>query len=676
MSFKFMYLKPAILFTVLLFFVLLGNAQPCTTLGQNPSTAFPVCGTNTFSQSIVPYCDGTPIVGPCSATDGLTDTNPFWYKFTCFTAGTLGFVITPDDLADDYDWQLFDITGRNPNDVYSDVSLFVSCNWSGNTGLTGASSAGTSLVNCAGPAYPTFSAMATLKLNRDYLLLVSHFTKFTPSQKGYSLSFGGGSASITDPKLPDLQSANASCDATKIFIKLNKKMKCSSLAANGSDFTISSALTGIVAASSISCNTGFDMDSLTLTLSNPLPPGNYTITIKNGSDGNTLTDNCDRNIPVGNSLPLTILPLAPTPMDSLTTVKCAPQTLQLVFKKNIRCNSIAPDGSDFIVTGTSPVIISSAGGNCANGVTNIINVTLNSPVVNAGIYKIILKQGNDGNTILDDCSQETPAGSAINFTVKDTVSANFTYQLLEGCKTDTLQLYHAGRNGVNQWFWKLDYNGNSNLQNPVTYFTTFGQKQIILSVSNGFCSDTVSKTINLGNELKVAFEINNLLCPEDAATFIDKSIGNIVFYQWDFGNGNTSMIKTPSPQNYPLSSSEKTYLIRLIVENNNGCLDTAFQNLKVLKSCYIAVPNAFTPNGDGLNDYLYPLNAYKADNLEFKVYNRLGQLIFSTKDWTRKWDGTIKGEPQDSGIYVWTLKYTHHDTGKHIFMKGSTVLIR
>lgn len=673
-SFNIMSVKPVLILSVLLLFALLSKAQTCTTLGQNPSTAFPVCGTNTFSQSTVPYCGGTLIPGPCS-TDSLSDTNPFWYKFTCFSPGTLGFLITPDDLADDYDWQLFDITGHNPNDIYTNTSLFVACNWSGNTGLTGASSSGTSLQNCAGPAYPTFSAMPTLKLNHDYLLLVSHFTKFTPSQKGYSLSFNGGTASITDPKLPDLQSANSSCDATKIYIKLNKKMKCSTLAANGSDFTISSALTSIVAATGVSCTTGFDMDSLTLTLSNPLPPGNYTVTIKNGADGNTIMDNCDRNIPVGNSLPLTILPLAPTPMDSLMLVTCAPQTLQLVFKKNMLCNSIATDGSDFMVTGPSAVSVISAAGNCVNGESGIINVTLSSPIVNGGTYQIVLKQGTDGNTIIDECSQPTPAGSAISFMVKDTVSADFTYQLLEGCNTDTLQLFHDGRNGVNQWFWKLDYNGTSSLQNPVTYFTTFGQKVIELSVSNGFCSDTISKSITLGNKIKADFETNNIICPEDSAQFINKSIGNIISYNWDFDNGNTSFVKTPAPQKYPMLTFEKTYSIRLIV-GSSGCQDTAFQNIKVLKSCYIAVPNAFTPNSDGLNDYLYPLNAFKADNLEFKVYNRLGQLVFSTKDWTQKWDGTIKGEPQDSGIYVWTLKYTNRDTGKHIFMKGSTVLIR
>ena len=612
--------------------------------------------------------------GPCSSTADLTDTNPFWYKFTCFSAGTLGFLITPVDLADDYDWQLFDVTGHNPTDIYTDASLFVSCNWSGNTGLTGASSAGRTLNNCAGTSYPTFSSMPVLKLNHNYLLLVSHFTKFRASEKGYQLSFGGGTASITDTLPPALQSISASCDATKIFIKTNKKMKCSSLAVGGSDFTISPAVANITSASSF-CD-AFDMDSLELDLSNSLPPGNYTVTIKNGSDGNTLLDNCGTNIPVGNFLPLQILPLAPTPMDSLVTPNCALQSLQLIFRKNILCSSVAADGSDFIVTGPSPVTVVSATTNCVNQGTKAITVNLSNPIVNGGTYQIILKKGNDGNTLLDECAQETPAGSAISFTVKDTVSADFTYSINKGCNYDTVHFQNAGKNGINQWFWQMDYNGTSTLQNPVSYFNTFGIKNIRLSVSNGFCSDTITKEVNLDNELKAAFETNNILCPEDSASFQNQSIGNIVSYYWNFQNGNTSESENPYPQKYPILLAEHNYPVSLIVQNNLGCFDTVVNSIRVLKSCYIAVPSAFTPNGDGLNDFLYPLNAFKADNLEFKVYNRLGQLVFESTDWTQKWDGTIKGEPQDAGVYVWTLQYILHDTGKHVFMKGLTVLIR
>ncbi|MEP6597393.1 MAG: PKD domain-containing protein, partial [Ginsengibacter sp.] len=572
--------------------------------GQNPSSAFPVCGIDTFSRSTVPYCGGRSIPGPCR-DDGLTDINPFWYKFTCFSAGTLGFLITPNDLKDDYDWQLFDVTGHSINDVYTDASLFVSCNWSGNPGRTGASSSGMSLQNCGGYAYPTFSAMSSLTVGHNYLLLISHFTKFTPSQNGYALSFGGGTASITDPLLPGMTNAKASCDATQIILQLNKKMKCSSLAADGSDFIISPAASVITGTTGFGCNNGFDMDSVMLTTGSPLPSGNFIITIKKGTDGNTLLDNCDRDIDSGSNLPLTIFPLQPTPMDSLTSVGCSPQTLQLVFKKNIRCNSVAANGSDFIVTGPTPVTVLSAQGNCINGVSDVINVTLSGPIVSQGNYQLTLMKGSDGNTIIDECGQETPVGSTLNFSTNDTVSAEFSYRINLGCKTDTIAFTHDGRNGVNQWLWRLGDQGTSTLKNPIAYFNKFGSQQIILSVSNGTCTDTVTSIISLDNELKAAFETNSLLCPEDAATFINNSIGDIIDYKWDFGNETTSMSQSPPPLHYPLLSLEKIYPVSLVVKNSIGCYDTAINSIKVLKSCYIAVPNAFTPQSGDANSKIF-----------------------------------------------------------------------
>ncbi|MBL7756154.1 MAG: gliding motility-associated C-terminal domain-containing protein, partial [Chitinophagaceae bacterium] len=73
---------------------------------------------------------------------------------------------------------------------------------------------------------------------------------------------------------------------------------------------------------------------------------------------------------------------------------------------------------------------------------------------------------------------------------------------------------------------------------------------------------------------------------------------------------------------------------------------------------------------------LYPNDAFKADNLEFSVYNRWGQQVFHTRDWTRKWDGRVNGIMQSSGVYVWYLSYTHRDTGEKVFQKGTTTLIR
>ncbi|MEO8822035.1 MAG: gliding motility-associated C-terminal domain-containing protein, partial [Ginsengibacter sp.] len=286
------------------------------------------------------------------------------------------------------------------------------------------------------------------------------------------------------------------------------------------------------------------------------------------------------------------------------------------------------------------------------------------------------KKGSDGNTLVDECAQETPEGSSLSFTVKDTVSADFSYSINKGCDYDTVHFNNRGKNEINQWLWQLDYNGTSSLQNPVSYFSSFGKKQITLKVSNGFCSDTLTKEVFLDNELQALFETNNILCPEDSAVFKNESIGNIVSYFWNFQNGNTSEDQNPFPQKYPVLLTEHNYPVSLIVKNDIGCFDTAVNNIRALKSCYIAIPNAFTPNGDGLNDFLYPLNAYKADNLTFRVYNRSGQIIFQTHDWTRKWDGTFKGEPQDAGVFVWTLQYILRDTGKPVFMKGSTLLVR
>ena len=237
------YLRTGIAFLIVfLFFRVTAQAQACTTLGQNPSTAFPVCGTTTFDQTTVPICATNDLSVPgCSGNGGALyqNKNPFWYKFTCYQSGSLGFVITPNDLTEDYDWQLYDITGRNPDDVYTDPSLVITGNWSGSSGLTGASSSGNSAISCASVPtdnVPTFARWPDLVAGHDYILLISHFSD---SQSGYSLSFGGGTAVITDPTLPHLQNATPDCDGKKITLKLNKNMRCSSLTSPGTEFSIS-----------------------------------------------------------------------------------------------------------------------------------------------------------------------------------------------------------------------------------------------------------------------------------------------------------------------------------------------------------------------------------------------------------------------------------------------------
>jgi gliding motility-associated-like protein len=678
-----------LLVPVLATFSLSLRAQTCTTLGQTPATAFPVCGSNTFVQDSVPVCnDGGVAVPDCGATGGYSAINPYWYKFTCFKSGTLGLLISPNNPGDDYDWQLWDVTGQDINTIYTNVNQVVGDNWSGVTGNTGASASGTasseceSLVNPGVPATspPPFSSMPTLIQGHNYLLLISHF--LGSGQSGYQLSFGGGTASITDTVQPAIASANAICTSV-IGVKLNKDMTCASLTATGSEFSITPAVPGVQIAGAVgnNCGSGFDMDSITLTLSGSLPLGNYTLTAINGTDGNTLLDVCGAAVPVGEAVTFTVVPPQATLMGVLQPPGCAPNILKLVFNgpTPIQCSSIAPDGSDFLVTGSSAVPVTGASGVCdASGLTDTILVQLSAPIQTAGSYQLTLQAGDDGNTLLNFCGVSTPPAS-VAFTTLDTVSAAALSGKIEwGCKQDTIVYTYPSEDGVNQWLWTFNGTDTSQVQDPpMQIYPLSGNEAVSLKVSNGVCSDSTQTVYALDNGIQAKFEGPMMLCPKDAAQFVNYSSGvTISTWAWSFGDGTTSDQQTPPDHLFPQTGQESNYTVTLVVANSFGCTDTATQAIEVLKSCFIAVPGAFTPNGDGVNDYLYPLNALMAVDLQFRVYNRWGQMVFETTNWLNKWDGTVGGHPAPAGTYVWTLAYTDPDTGKRIFQKGTSLLIR
>jgi gliding motility-associated-like protein len=655
-----------------MFTVKMGMAQPCTGTGQTPPSAIFVCGTDPYLQSVVGVCGSKTI--PTLCNDGIThqDKNATWFRFACYSTGTIGFVITPNDPTDNYDWQLFDMTNRNPSDVLTDINLFLACNWSVGQGLTGASVDGTSLMVCSGPGEPPFSAMPILQQGHEYLLLVSNFS---PSINGFQLQFNDGTAVITDSDLPKVVYARPNCDGSGITVRINRKVFCNSLSPDGSEFSILPAGT-INSAFPLNCN-GTEFDSLSLTLSSPLPNGNYILVTKNGTDGNTLRDQCGRFIAIGNSVPFTITSPQPTPLNNISVLECKAQEIKIIFQRPIRCNSISFDGSDFIVNGPQPVIISGVNNNCgSSSLTTSIQLNLSSPILTGGNYQLQLKVGNDGNTIIDECGLITPAGSSVNFTTKDAVSATFNFTMQAGCKKDTLQFIHPGGTGITNWVWTFDNSIPSNVRNPVMIFSAISNHTAQLIVTNGVCTDTSKQTIALNNGVNVAFEVPNTICPEDTTIILNKTTGTVNTWNWNFGNGNTSTVRDPGIIHFLPIGNETFYTIKLTAGGDFGCEDSLSQQVRVLSNCRIAVPTAFTPNNDGLNDYFYPLNAYQADNLKFKVFNRNGQVIFATSDWQKKWDGTINGIQQPAGVYVWILHYTHRITRKKYELKGTVMLIR
>jgi gliding motility-associated-like protein len=115
---------------------------------------------------------------------------------------------------------------------------------------------------------------------------------------------------------------------------------------------------------------------------------------------------------------------------------------------------------------------------------------------------------------------------------------------------------------------------------------------------------------------------------------------------------------------------------RVMVTDENNCTDSAFVTVKIFKTNpQIFVPTAFTPNNDGKNDVFRPI-AVGILNIEyFRVFNRWGELVFSTTTNGKGWDGKIAGKEQATGTFVWVVKGVDY-TGKSVFAKGTVTLIR
>jgi gliding motility-associated-like protein len=145
-------------------------------------------------------------------------------------------------------------------------------------------------------------------------------------------------------------------------------------------------------------------------------------------------------------------------------------------------------------------------------------------------------------------------------------------------------------------------------------------------------------------------------------------------YSWSpaYGLSNAS-IGNPVVR---LNGDPDSIRYKVYVTDLKGCLDSASMLVKVFKTePQIFVPTGFTPNGDGRNDVLKPI-AVGIEKIEyFRVYNRWGQLVFSTTQNGKGWDGKIAGSEQPTATFVWLVKGVDY-TGKSVFEKGTTTLIR
>ncbi len=133
-------------------------------------------------------------------------------------------------------------------------------------------------------------------------------------------------------------------------------------------------------------------------------------------------------------------------------------------------------------------------------------------------------------------------------------------------------------------------------------------------------------------------------------------------YNWNTG-ASTEFLTVTSAGNYSLVIS-------------NACGQASDQVIVTYAPCMIAVPTAFTPNSDGLNDKFGPAGLESIPWHQFKIYNNWGELIFQSSQSNPKWDGTFHGKRQLVGVYVWTLEYKTLETSSIQRLKGTVTLIR
>ena len=299
-------------FNFFLFVLVLLCTQFCSAQSaQDCFGAIPVCQ-NSFSQS-TSYTGSGAVSDLSPSNQGCLTTgenNSVWYVVNITTPGSFTFDVIPNSATDDYDFAVWDLTDKSCNDIMSGQAP-IRCNYAslanssagGTTGLNNTSSSAS-----LGASGPSYSSAITASAGQTFLILINNASAST---SGYNLNFGG-TASVNDNVAPTIKAdtLEASCTApTYITLLLSENIRCNTLATNGSDFSLTPASATVSGAVSQSCTNGSSFTNLIrVNFSAALPPGNYTLNVNNGTDGNTLIDNCNNPMAQSASVSFVVQP--------------------------------------------------------------------------------------------------------------------------------------------------------------------------------------------------------------------------------------------------------------------------------------------------------------------------------------------------------------------------------
>lgn len=121
-------------------------------------------------------------------------------------------------------------------------------------------------------------------------------------------------------------------------------------------------------------------------------------------------------------------------------------------------------------------------------------------------------------------------------------------------------------------------------------------------------------------------------------------------------------------------SKEKAVYRVVAVSEGNTAIESVSNTAEFITATYVYLPNAFTPDQDGVNDKFGAVGI-NAEKYDLKIFNRWGELLFESNNITHKWDGSHKGKLVSDGVYVYTFSATEAATGKLISKTGTVTVL-
>ncbi|MFA4850896.1 MAG: gliding motility-associated C-terminal domain-containing protein [Bacteroidales bacterium] len=230
---------------------------------------------------------------------------------------------------------------------------------------------------------------------------------------------------------------------------------------------------------------------------------------------------------------------------------------------------------------------------------------------------------------------------------------------------------------ANGGYGTYTYNWNTNPPQITQTAINLPSGTYTVTVDDGGCTATTSGSIVFIPGPTAYFLVHPkvLTILDDPVSFLDNSSGNIISWQWTLGDGLTaSGIAFDHKYN-----SVGTFVVTLIVTDNNGCTDTISDTITVKDIFTIYIPSAFTPNGDWDNDYFFPQGInWDPDCFQINIFNRWGSLIYHTNTIGDKWNGTLNnsGTWDDVviDVYVYVISVKEMEGPKHEYIGRVTLI--